>query len=336
MVNIDKSIKMSDVIGLKDVKELLKERLHTYFKYKDKMPNSKKGMLLYGYPGTGKTMVVIAMMNNLDDKKVLCKIVDTSDITVHVGSTSKAVKKYFQDLRKEANGRDIVLLMDEADEILPIKNPDKAINTERVSAILRELDGIENDNKNIFIICTTNHPTRIEPAMLRSGRIDDHIRVNLPNDVERLELITHYLKDIPGCEKYFLDICFGTPKWTGADYKKLQTELCLQYLMGKDKDGENYQVTPDIIVKMVNRVGKSRKTNFKKFEAEYKAYQGDEEEDCNSDQEFILSDTPIPEPIKNPFLPKNVNVEDYQLTANNIKISGNLKVTIGNLTKQEE
>lgn len=311
-INNIKNIKLKDVVGLEDVKELLKERLHIYFKYKDQMPNSKKGILLYGYPGTGKTMVVIAMLNNLDSTKVLCKIVSTGDLTAHVGTTDIKVRQYFEDLRKEANGRDIVLLMDEADEILPTKGDKSVIANERVAAILRELDGIENNNKDIFIICTTNHPIRIEPAMLRSGRIDDHIRVNMPNDIDRLKLIHQYLGTIPGCKKYFEDIMIGTPRWTGADYKKLQTEIQLQYLMGKDKYGETFQVTPEIIIKMVNRVMKSRKVNFKKFENEYKEYSGDN--DCDlSDIEFTLDDHPEhaninPSPL---MLPKNI--EDYGL-----------------------
>ncbi len=278
-IEIDETIHFSDIIGHTDVKKILERRLSIYLKYKDLLPGASKGILMYGLPGVGKTMLVIAALNNIDRSKVLCKIVTSSDLTEHVSSTSKKVQNFFEVTRKEANGRDIVLLFDEADEIVPAKGEKSVIANERVSAILRELDGIEKKNKGLFIIMTTNHPARIEPAMLRSGRVDYHVKINPPTDEERLLLVKKYLGDIPGCEPHIESIARYIPQWTGADISKLRNELMHEYFIGKDKDA-NYKLNAKAVSEVLTLVNRFRNHNFKKFEKEYAKYssQDDDEE----------------------------------------------------------
>ncbi len=267
-MRIDKNIKIDDVIGLDDAKEILTTRLNAFFKYRNQLKGASKGILLYGYPGTAKTMLSIAVLNSLDEETVYPHIATADELTEHVGTTSAKVKDFFKMLQREACGRNIVLILDEADEILTVKGEKSVIANERVSAILRELDGIENNNENIYIIATTNHPMKIEPAMLRSGRIDCHIKTELPTDAERLLMLQRYVGNIPGCDSMIDILCKYTFQWTGADYKNLGNELTIQYLMKKEQNA-NYVLTPTEIIHIMNRVNKYRKMNFATFEKEY-------------------------------------------------------------------
>lgn len=266
-------IKLNDVVGLNDAKRMLERRLKIYLEFKGKMSRTlSKGILLYGYPGTGKTMLVKAVMGSMDTTKVLSVIADESDFTGQSHNTTLLVKNYFKFLRAKAKGRDILLLLDEAEGIIGEKNGKSVINDKRVQQILREIDGIEDDNKNIFILATTNHPARLEPAMLRSGRIDYHIRVDMPDESERYQLIKQYCGSIPGItDTHMSAILLGTPDWTGANYSQLGAELEMEYLISK-------KLTDTTILSIVDQIQKHSKRNFKKFEMEYKEYMSHIEE----------------------------------------------------------
>jgi SpoVK/Ycf46/Vps4 family AAA+-type ATPase len=261
------NIKLSSVIGLNDAKEMLERRLKIYLEFKNKMTSTlSKGIMLYGYPGTGKTMLVKAVMNLMDNKKVLRVIVTESDLTSHSNDTTVTVINYFKKLRNHAKGRDILLLMDEAEGIIGIKGDHGILSDKRVAQILREIDGITNNNKDIFILATTNHPSMIEPAMLRSGRIDYHIKVEMPDDHERYLMIKQYSHKFID-EKYFSGILLGTPNWTGANYAQLGSELEMEFLINNGG-----AVSNTTIFKLVEQINKYSKRNFKTFEKEYKEY----------------------------------------------------------------
>lgn len=272
-MQIDTTITLNDVIGLDDAKTILKERLVDYIQFKDMLKYSPShGILLYGYPGTGKTMLVIATMNSFKNPQIMFEIVESDTLTGDVSTTEKKVRTYFKNVRDRAQGKTIVLLMDEVDQLIPRKFSQGVggIITARISAILKELDGIEEKNKNIYIIATTNHPNKIEPAFLRSGRIDDSIKVELPNEDERMLLLEKYLGHIPGCTSWdnvIIPMAAYTEGWTGADYKKLAGKLELQY---------HIQSTPletTTIIKIVSEVNKQRKKNYEIFAKEYRHYQ---------------------------------------------------------------
>lgn len=262
------NINFNDIVGNDEAKEMLTTRLQAFLEFREQLDSPSKGILLYGYPGTAKTMMAIALVNTIDTSKALCKIVTADELTMHVGTTAAKVKSFFAALRREAGDRAIILILDEADEILTVKGDKSVIANERVSAILRELDGMENNETDIYIIATTNHPLMIEPAMLRSGRIDTSIKTELPTDLERKELLIKYCNNIPGVSGQIDHIWQFTYKWTGADYKKLSNELKIKYLIGK-KTNPEYILTPEEIVKTYSLITKQRSQNFAKFEAEY-------------------------------------------------------------------
>lgn len=268
-MKIDKTIKITDVIGLDDAKEALTTRLQAFFKYRHLLKGASKGILLYGYPGTAKTMLSIAVLNTLDEDTVYTELVTADKLTEHVGSTSAKVKEFFKQIQSQAHGRNVVLVLDEADEILTVKGDKSVIANERVSAMLRELDGMETDNENIYIIATTNHPMKIEPAMLRSGRIDCHIKIDLPNDEQRIQMIDVYCKT-PGIDVMKDFIWKYSQGWTGADYKNLGNELLIKYLTNKESNPDVI-LTPLEITHIFNWISKYRKMNFAKFEKEYEA-----------------------------------------------------------------
>ncbi len=136
---------------------------------------------------------------------------------------------------------------------------------------ISRLDGLENNNDGIFIIATTNHPGKIEDTFLRSGRIDRHVQVDLPDWELRLALGLKYLKHIPGLvvnhNAYNIaSIAEHTEGWTGADFKRLGSELEMEQLK------QNKPLSVEQVTLVYSQVKNERKGNFKTFEAEYKQY----------------------------------------------------------------
>lgn len=267
-------VKLDDVVGLDEAKTVLKRRLVTYFKFKEQLKSEPgKGILIYGYPGTGKTYLIKAVLGDMNSSNIFIKEVSTSDITGYVGTTSGKISEFFKKLKSDANSKDIVLILDEVDQMIPKKESNQAqgaIVSERISSLLREIDGL-SDNGRIFLLCTTNHPGRIEEAFLRSGRIDEHIEAKLPTDDERRLLIKKYLGHLNLKEESTEAIIKHTERWTGADYKKLGGKLEIRFLEGKETD-TSYNLSNDEIVKTVQSVNKHRILNFSLFENEYRNY----------------------------------------------------------------
>jgi len=266
---------------LDDVKKILERRLVKHFEYlKDPKYKASKGIFIYGYPGTGKTMLLSGAVNSLcDPNKIYVHEVTTEDITGDLKDTEATIEKFLVRIRKAAQGKEIVLIMNEVEQFIPRRllpsggTQCQTVHT-RVSSFLRQMDNYQN--ANIFIMATTNHPNLVEPVFIRSGRIDYNIEVKLPTSEERKALITKYISDIPGCSSIVDIILAGTPKWVGADYEFLRRELIMDY------DDTKAPLDNAMITKTLARVQNLRKKNFAKFEDEYRKFQTESDEETPS------------------------------------------------------
>ena len=188
-------ITFSDVAGLEDVKNELRESIEWQLKYPDllKELNLKplKGILLFGPPGTGKTYIVKAAAGEF---KIPIIVADPASImSKYVGESEKVVKKIFECARKLAP---CIVFVDEIDKVLPLHTSSSDAPKRVEAQFLQEMDGIKSGEGSI-VVFATNEPWNISPALIRPGRVDRIIYVGPPDKEVRKNLFMIHLKNVP-------------------------------------------------------------------------------------------------------------------------------------------
>lgn len=154
--------------------------------------NKAVGVLLYGPPGCGKTLLAKAVAN--EARANFISIKGPELLNKYVGESEKAIRSLFLRAR---NSCPCIIFFDELDALVPKRSQDNNNAGERVvNQLLTEMDGLE-ERKQIFIIAATNRPDIIDPAMLRPGRLDKLLYVPLPSKEDRLSILQTITKDLP-------------------------------------------------------------------------------------------------------------------------------------------
>ena len=185
------SIKFSDVVGQVNAKNKIK----IVMKYIDEPEKfgdwAPKNILFYGLPGTGKTMLVKALANELDIQLYLIKA--TSLIGEHVGDSASKIHDLF---KKASENSPSIIFIDEIDAIALHRSFQSLRGdvSEIVNSLLTEMDGI-NENESVITIGATNNITSLDYAV--RSRFEQEIEFSLPDDNERLEIFKKNLKTIP-------------------------------------------------------------------------------------------------------------------------------------------
>jgi cell division protease FtsH len=194
---ITKKIYLRDIIGQDVAKEKVGEALAflkkpaVFRKFNAKMP---KGILFYGPPGTGKTLLAKAIASEAGVP--MYTVSGSSFVQVFVGKGAERIRDLFAQARKD---RCAIIFIDEFDSLAPIRNNNKN-NDERESTLnelLKEMDGFEGKDDNILIIAATNRKDMLDPAVLRPGRLNEHVKFNLPSTEERVRLLKSSLSKKP-------------------------------------------------------------------------------------------------------------------------------------------
>lgn len=178
-------VNWEDVGGLKEVKEKLIEVVQWPIKYAELFAemNTKppKGILLVGPPGVGKTLIVKALARESEINFISIKGPEL--VSKYVGESERAVRELFL---KAKQASPCILFFDEFDSLVPKRGKNEASQvTERViSQFLTELDGLE-ELKGVVVLAATNREDLIDPAILRSGRFDFILKVELPDEETR-------------------------------------------------------------------------------------------------------------------------------------------------------
>ncbi|MGV3613712.1 MAG: AAA family ATPase [Fimbriimonas sp.] len=164
-----------------------------------------KGMLLYGPPGCGKTLIGKATAHNLtkeysrqkgeEVKEYFMAISGPKILNMWLGETERMVREIFKTAREKAKeGRLVFIFMDEAESVLRTRSSGRYLNISNtvVPQFCAELDGLQS-LENVVLMLTSNRPDYIDPAVLRPGRIDRKVKVNRPDRASAEQILGIYL-----------------------------------------------------------------------------------------------------------------------------------------------
>ncbi len=221
---VKSTVRFSDIGGIGDVKEELEEIIDflrnpkRYYSFGARMP---RGVLLIGPPGVGKTMIAKAVAAEADVPFFYQS--GASFVQIYVGMGAKRVSELFSAAKKNAPS---IIFIDEIDAVG--KKREGGRNDERegtLNQLLTEMDGFE-ETSGIVVIAATNNIDVMDSALLRAGRFDRRIFVELPTASEREAILQKYLRHIPN-ELSINEIAKMTVGFNGASLAALVNEAAL-------------------------------------------------------------------------------------------------------------
>ncbi len=190
-------VKWDDVGGLENIKQELKEAVEWPLKYSDIFRKADttppKGILLYGQPGTGKTLLAKAVATESGVNFISIK--GPQLISKYVGESERGVREIF---KKAKQASPTILFIDEIDSLVPKRgaSTDSQVTERVISQFLTEMDGIE-ELKGVVVLAATNRMDLIDKALLRSGRFDLLFELPPPDENTRADIFRIHTKNKP-------------------------------------------------------------------------------------------------------------------------------------------
>ncbi|ARM77171.1 cell division protein CdvC [Acidianus manzaensis] len=215
-------VKFSDVVGLKDVKEALKESIVYPSKRPDLFPLGwPRGILLYAPPGCGKTMIAAAVANEIDSYFIH---VDAASImSKWLGEAEKNVAKIFNTAREysKKDHKPAIIFIDELDALLGAYTTEVGGEARVRNQFLKEMDGIadKNENQMVYVIGATNKPWRLDEPFLR--RFQKRIYIKLPDEEQRVELFRYYTSKVKLDNVSLQELAKLTEGYTASDIRDI-------------------------------------------------------------------------------------------------------------------
>ncbi|MGM9973730.1 MAG: ATP-dependent metallopeptidase FtsH/Yme1/Tma family protein, partial [Clostridiaceae bacterium] len=219
-------VKFQHVAGIEEVitdMKVLVDFLKSPDKYTKNGAKMPKGVILYGEPGTGKTLTAKALAGEAGVPFYSMAGSDFMEMFVGVGA--KRVRDLFKTARKNAP---CILFLDEIDAIGKQRNKNShSENDQTLNALLAEMDGFEGA-EGILVMASTNRLDVLDPALLRPGRFDKHIKIELPDQSSRLEILKLHSKNKTLDNSVSLEeIAKQTIGFSGADLEALINEATI-------------------------------------------------------------------------------------------------------------
>mgnify|MGYP005930514809 CR=1 FL=1 len=236
-------IKFDDVAGLDEEKEEMIEIvdfLKKPEKFKKMGARVPKGVLLYGKPGTGKTLIAKAIAGEADVPFI--SMSGSEFIEMFAGLGASRVRKLFEKARKLAP---CIVFIDEIDAIGSRRTSNSGAETENnqtLNQLLVEMDGFSSE-ETIIVLAATNRPEMLDKALLRPGRFDRQITIPVPDLKGRLEILKIHAKNKKISDDVNLEsIAEDTAGFTGAELENILNEAAIVATKNKHEDIENLDI----------------------------------------------------------------------------------------------
>lgn len=218
----EEKLTFADVGGLTQVKKQIRKKIITPFQKPSLFNRFKKkiggGILLYGPPGCGKTLLARATAGECNAKFYNVAISDILDM--YIGESERKLHAIFEQARANTPA---VIFFDEIEALAAKRQHTReATSSKLVSQFLSELDGFSQDNEGVLILGATNVPWALDPAFRRPGRFDRVVFIAPPDQEARIDIINGLLKGRPGGESVNAEsIAKKTAGFSGADLMNL-------------------------------------------------------------------------------------------------------------------
>lgn len=258
-VQSTEGIHFTDVAGEDEAKENLAEivdYLHNPKKYTDVGASMPKGLLLVGPPGTGKTMLAKAVAGEANVP--FFSISGSEFVEMFVGMGASKVRDLFKQAKEKAP---CIVFIDEIDTIGKKRDGNISGNDEReqtLNQLLTEMDGFDG-SKGVVILAATNRPDSLDPALLRPGRFDRRIPVELPDLQGREEILKVHAKKIKVSDNVdFREIAKAASGASGAELANIVNEAALRAVRDRRKFATQADMEESIEVVIAGYQKKSR------------------------------------------------------------------------------
>lgn len=271
-------VKWTEIGGLNNAIQELREAVEWPLIYPEVFEEGgvepPKGILLFGPPGTGKTLLAKAVATESEANFISIKGPEV--MSKWVGESEKAIRELFRKARQSAP---CIIFMDEVDSITPKRGGSHDSNaTERVvSQLLTEIDGLSK-LKNVVVVMATNRPDIIDPAILRPGRTDRFISLDVPNLKARKEILKIHTRKMTLASDVNIDeLAKITEGYTGADIAAATKEagmLAVRKFIGKSTSKEDiieklktkgFKITQKLLLESLEKIHKGSSEDMKKY-----------------------------------------------------------------------
>ncbi len=224
------TISYEDIGGLKEEVQKIREMVELPMRHPELFERlgiePPKGVLIYGTPGCGKTLLARAVAN--ESEAHFITINGPEIVSKFVGEAEERLRAIFKDAEENAPS---IIFIDEIDSIAP-KREEVIGEVEKriVSQLLSSMDGLKSRGQ-VVVIAATNRPNAIDPALRRPGRFDREIEIGVPDKIGRKEILQIHTRGMPLAEDVSLDdLAAHTHGFVGADLQSLTKEAAMKAL----------------------------------------------------------------------------------------------------------
>ncbi|MDX2232050.1 MAG: AAA family ATPase [Leptolyngbyaceae cyanobacterium bins.349] len=240
------NVTWDDIGGLESIKQTLQESVEGALLYPDLYQQTKakapRGILLWGPPGTGKTLLAKAIAAQAQANFIA--INGPELLSKWVGASEQAVRELFTKARQAAP---CVVFVDEIDTLAPARGSfqsDSGVSDRVVGQLLTELDGLQ-ECPHVLLVGATNRPETLDPALLRAGRLDLQLKVDLPDETSRLAILQVHNSDRPlAADVNLTEWAAQTPDWNGAELSLLSNQAAMEAI--RRHRGQSQAQSPSI------------------------------------------------------------------------------------------
>jgi transitional endoplasmic reticulum ATPase len=223
------AVSWDEIGGLEAIKQTLQESVEGQLLYgelyQQTQAKAPRGILLWGPPGTGKTLLAKAVASQA--RANFISLTGAELMSRWVGEAEQAIRELFTKARQAAP---CVVFIDEIDTLAPARGVnlgDAGVSDRVVGQLLSELDGLQA-SPDVILIGATNRREALDPALLRAGRLDLQLRVDLPNPESRLSILQVHNQNRPLENVDLAGIAQQTEGWNGADLALLSNQAALE------------------------------------------------------------------------------------------------------------